>query len=124
MLRALREDITGRAQNHVVAVVECLIRLEASLDLWDETLRRSLQVPGLRVMGLGSPLVGMDTGLPCGKSGSNVGKVDMPALQMHVGAQLAALVRGFSDVLSRGECPLLQERLCADRLAQRLRKLN
>ena len=116
LLNALHEDSTGRAQNHVVAAVECLIRLERSLKLWDNVTDKIEKVRGLEISKLGKPLDGVDNGLGC--------MVNVSALQEHVEEVLTKLVEGFSDILSRGECPLLQTNLCADVLADRLRKLR
>ena len=113
LVASLQDDRSGAAQSHVIAALESLIRLERTLHLYSSCLRRCQTTAGIFVMGrLGSPLVGQD----------DEETIDTAALQRHTEAAVTALASAFRDVLSRGDCPLLQSDLCAEVLAGRFKK--
>ncbi len=133
LLNSLNEDHTGRSSNYIIAVMESLIRLESSLELYDSVLRKCNNIPGIyppySTTGSGTTNAGLGLGLghPSKCRGYDSGRnitVNMSTLQEINGSMITLLVSGFNDILSRGDCPLLQTQLCSHSLGERLKKLK
>jgi hypothetical protein len=114
LLASLTDAATGLAHCHVVAATESLLRLEICLELHIECHDRCKVTAGMYIYDpLGKPTTNT-------RDPTSNAVVDIASLKTHTTESCTALIRGFSDVLGRSDCPLRQSDLCGKRLIRRL----
>lgn len=101
---ALTDDATGTAEYHLIAAAELLIKLELSLGEFDMCMKRCH--------------VNVLTDIRRGRT------LDMRTLQIETAASIDSLVGAYRDVLSRSDCPLLQDQCVAPVLLQRIKSMR
>ena len=103
-MKSLTDDPTGMAHYHLIGSMEILIRLELSLEEFEVCMARC-QVNMLAKL-------------------KKVKKVDAKSLQIEVGDAIDRLVGAFRDVLSRQNCPLLQDDIVGPVLLARIKTMR
>lgn len=101
---ALTDDATGTAEYHLIAAVELLIKLELTMEEYEVCMKRC-HVNVLTDM-------------------RRVYTLDMRTLQIETASSIDSLVGAYRDVLSRSDCPLLQDQCVAPVLLQRIKSMR
>jgi hypothetical protein len=116
---ALTDDPTGMAEYHLIGAMELLIKLELSLEEYEVCMKRChvnvfTDSNMKRVRSSGGRL----------SPPSGAAVYDVKSLQIEVGTAIDTLVRSFRDVLSRPDCPLLQDDSTAPVLLARIKSIH
>ena len=101
----LTDDASGTAEYHLIAAVDLLIKLELSLEEFEVCMKRCC------------------VNLMLENRSRSLLALDMKTLQIETSASLDSLVVAYRDVLSRADCPLLQDQCVAHALLQRVKSV-